>query len=121
MKKLICLLFLLLFCQVSYAYDMSLPLEGQSIANDSLQYEVLNVIYPITAKLNPLCTEHKVTNTQVIHYPYNVKKKNKKFISGYWKELWSVNYCGETVQIPVTFEIKKNKTLFHIEKDMILQ
>lgn len=121
MKKLLYILFSLFLCQSAFAYDMSLPVEGQSIANDSLQYQVLNVIYPITAKLNPLCTEHKVSNTQVIHYPYNVKKKKGKYIAGYWKELWSVNYCGKTVQVPVTFQIKKNKILFNIEEDMILQ
>ena len=120
MKRIFYLILLLFFCQASFAFDMSLPVEGQSIANDSLQYEVLNKIYPITAKLDPLCSDHRVSNTQVIHYPYNVKKKKGKYVDGYWKELWTVNYCSKNVQIPVTFQIKKNKMLFNIEEKMIL-
>ena len=102
------------------SYDMSLPLEGNSIANDSLQFLVLKELYPITSKLNPLCINHKVTNTQIIHYPYDVKKKNNKYVKGYWKELWTVNYCGQKVQVPVTFQINNNSTDFEIDDNLIL-
>lgn len=102
-------------------YDMSVPVEGDSIANDALQFMVLKDIYPITAKLNPVCLDHKVVNTQVIHYPYDVKKKNNKYIKGYWKELWTVEYCGQKQQIPVTFNIRKNSTDYVIEKNLVLQ
>lgn len=106
---------------VASSYDMSLPLEGNSIANDSLQFIVLKELYPITSKLNPLCIKHKVTNTQIVHYPYDVKKKNGKYVKGYWKELWTVDYCGQKVQVPVTFQINKNSTDFEIDDNLILQ
>lgn len=94
---------------------MSTPLEGNSIASDSLQKTVLSEIYPIVLKKSPNCTHFQISDTQLLHYPYDVKKKNGKYISGYWKELWTVNYCDKKMQIPITFTIKKNKTYYNVE------
>ncbi len=102
-------------------YDMSVPLEGKSIANDALQSKVLFDVYKITAELNPVCFDQKVTDTQIIHLPYDVKKKNNKYVAGYWKELWTVQYCSQKVQLPITFTIHKNKTTYFIDKSLILQ
>lgn len=120
-KKLI--IFFILSCfTISYSearYNMSVPVEGASIANESLQFEVIKKIYKVISPQNSYCTDYSVTNTQIIHYPYDVKKKNNKYISGYWKELWTINQCENLTQIPVTFYIKKNNTTFHIDKFLI--
>ena len=121
-KNILIVFIIMLSGCLSYAqgYDMSVPIEGNSIANDTLQSKVLKDIYSITSKLNPVCLNHKVIDTQVLHYPYNVVKKDNKYIKGYWKELWTVDYCGEKVQIPVTFTINKKKTYYTVDEGMIL-
>ncbi len=120
MKKII---IILLLCIINIhstvfanVYSSSVPVEGMSIASDELQLKLLKDIYQITLKLNPLCSNQKVVNTQIIHFPYDVKKKNNKYVEGYWKELWSIDYCGQKVQIPVTFIITKKETLYKIDK-----
>ncbi|MCD7879834.1 MAG: hypothetical protein LUG16_07880 [Candidatus Gastranaerophilales bacterium] len=99
---------------------MKIPVEGDSIANDSLQFYTRKEMYSFLTELYPSCTEFSVKDTQVIHYPYDVKKKNNKYIKGYWKELWSIDSCGKVTQIPVTFHIGKKETQFYIEKNLIL-
>ena len=119
MSRLFIVFFLIsFFANISYAnvYDMSVPLEGDSIANNTLQFRVLKNIYPIASELNPLCTDFKVTNTQLLHYPYDVVKKNNKYVKGYWKELWTVSYCGQKIQVPITFKINKKSVSYNIEK-----
>lgn len=101
----------------SYSYfDMSTPVEGNSIANDSLQYEVVKKIYETISVKIPTCSNFNIKTTQVLHYPYDTKKKNNEYISGYWKELWTIDTCNKYTQIPVTFHIHKNKTTFVIDK-----
>ncbi len=125
MKKSIIIAIIIFLSAKNYVfaqnYDMNVPLEGESIANNALQMMVLKDIYPIITRLNPLCTEHRISNTQIIHYPYDVEKKDNKYVKGYWKELWTVEYCGNKIQIPVTFNIHKKKTDYIIEKDLILK
>lgn len=121
MRKFLFLILFLFVGQSSFAYfDMSTPVEGNSIATDDLQYKVLEDMYELVYPLNPICTHYKVKNTQIIHYPYDVKKKKGKYVKGYWKELWSIDYCGSSVQIPITFYIKKKKTTYFIDKNFLV-
>ena len=117
LKKIIILLLIqVTFIPFTYSYyDMSTPVEGESIANNTLQFEVMKKIYQTVSLNTPACSDFTIKNTQLIHYPYDVKKKDNKFIKGYWKELWSVNACGNIKQIPINFYIKKNKTIFYID------
>lgn len=94
---------------------MSTPVEGNSIANDTLQYEVVKKIYENLSVKIPTCSDFNIKTTQVLHYPYDVKKKNNKYISGYWKELWTVDTCKKYTQIPVTFYIHRKNTTFVID------
>ncbi len=97
-------------------FDFNFPLPGNSIANDALQYNVLKKVYLMSEKDYPLCSDYKVTDTQLIHGPYDVVKKNDKYIKGYWKEIWTFDACSQKFQIPLTFYIKKSGTIFAIEK-----
>ena len=119
MLKKIILLFLIQITFIPFAnsyYDMSTPVEGESIANDALQFNVIEKIYTTLSPYNPTCSDFKIKNTQILHYPYDVKKKNNKYIKGYWKELWTIDVCGKSTQIPITFYIDKKKTTFNIDE-----
>lgn len=121
MKKFFLLImFLFITAGLSFArgYDFNFPLPGESIANDSLQYNVVKEIYSDAAKKYPACLDYNVINTQIVHYPYDVKKKKGKFISGYWKEIWSVKACDSVIQVPLTFYIKKKKTIYSYDKTL---
>ncbi len=121
-KKLI-ILFSIIFGTIncSYAYyDMSVPVEGGTIANEELQFEVIHKLYKTLSPVNPKCSDFKISNTQLLHYPYDAKKDRKgNYIKGYWKELWSVDICGNIIQLPVTFYIKRRHTEFETEKFLL--
>lgn len=109
------------FVQSAYAhFDMTTPVEGNSIATDNLQTEVLEDVYELVFPLDSKCTDYKVKDTQIIHYPYDVKKKKGRYVKGYWKELWSVDYCGSVVQVPITFYIKGKKTKYNIDTNFLV-
>lgn len=115
-------LFLIVFClivtaSISYArgFDLNFPLNGNSIASDKLQFKIVKKIYRNAAQNYPACTNFSIKDTQIVHYPYDVVKKDGKFVSGYWKEIWTVNACEEYYQVPLTFYIKKNGTDFLID------
>lgn len=117
-KNLLLCLIIFFLSSNSFAYDvydMSTPLKGQSIATDALQKKVLKSVYPIALQRNSLCTNFKIIDTQLLHYPYDVEKKKNKIINGYWKELWTVDSCGHKMQVPITFTINKKKTYFSID------
>lgn len=118
MKKFLSLItFLSLTAGVAFArgYDMNFPLAGKSIANDNLQQEVTTKIYKIATKKYPACLNYNITNTQIVHYPYDVKKKKGKYTSGYWKEIWTVKACDNTFQVPLTFYINKKGARYSID------
>ena len=118
MKKNIAVLILLLLISpliASAHYDMSTPVEGNSIADDLLQFSVTKKIYETLSPKVPTCYDFSIKNTQVLHFPYDVKKKKGKIVKGYWKELWSVDCCGSYKQVPVTFYIHQNNTEFKID------
>lgn len=118
MKKIILfsLILIAIFQPVCFSYyDMSTPVEGNSIANNSLQFSVVKSIYKNLSIKIPTCSDFTIKDTQVIHFPYDVKKKKGKIVKGYWKELWTVDVCGKYKQVPVTFYINKKKTTFDID------
>ncbi len=96
-------------------YDMKLPVEGSSIANDTLQFNVMQDIYKRLSKKNPACFNYSITDTQIVQYPYDVKIKDGNYIKGYWKELWTIDVCSKKVQVPVSYSIKSNSTAYKVE------
>ncbi len=116
-KILIILFVMLCFCSFADAkgFDMNLPLPGKSIANDTLQLNVINKIYKDALKDFSSCSDFSIIDTQIVHYPYDVVKKNNKYKKGYWKEIWILNACGVKKQIPLTFYINNYKTTFSLD------
>ena len=124
MKKLLLFTIFLILIATTYKvyahYNMTTPVEGGSIANNELQFLVIQQAYTMLAPKTPTCTDYFVNNTQILHYPYDVKKdKNGKYVKGYWKELWSINACGKVKQLPITFYIRKKNTIFDIDTSAI--
>ena len=123
MKKLLLIAFIFFVsaCNQGLAhYDLSVPVEGGTIANNELQFLVIQKAYKILAPKVPTCSDFHISNTQILHYPYDVKKNKKgQYIKGYWEELWTVNACGSSKQLPVTFYIKKRATQFQIDTNAL--
>ena len=112
MKKIIGLITLSIFFILpieARIYDLSVPLEGNSIVSDKLQFKMATELISDMTKVMPSCTEICIEDTQIVHYPYDTKTKNGRYVKGYWKELWTINACNTKVQMPITFYIKKNK------------
>lgn len=118
MKKIILILLsIILFTPFVNAqgYKLNVPLQGTSIATDELQFQIANDIYKKLSKKYPLCYDYKIQDTQIVHFPYDVKKKKDKYIAGYWKEIWTADVCNTKIQIPLTFYITKKKTLYRFD------
>ena len=58
-------------------YNMTTPVEGESIANNELQFLVIKKSYELLAQKTLTCSDYFVNNTQVLHYPYDVKKNKQ--------------------------------------------
>lgn len=121
MKKFLLIFSILVIGCCSHAYyDMSTPIEGNSIATNDLQFEIVNDLYKRISKKMSTCTDYTIKNSQIVHFPYDVKKKNGKYVSGYWKELWSIDACGTVMQAPITFYINKKSTIYKIDKNFLV-
>ena len=118
---LIITIFLLVNIPSNSYFDISTPVEGESIANDALQKKVIEKIYKEISPQISTCSNFSIENTQILHYPYDIKKKKNKIIKGYWKELWTLNACNEIRQIPITFYIDYNNTTFNIDEYFLLK
>lgn len=118
MKKIISLLALIIFLMLpteARIYDLSVPLEGNSIVSDQLQFRMATELISDMTKVMPSCTEICIEDTQIVHYPYDTKTKNGRYVKGYWKEIWTINACNTKVQMPITFRIKKNKIKYEYQ------
>lgn len=120
MKKIIVLLLLLVIQTpaISKGYDMTVPVTGDCIADDKLQFLVTDDIYKKLSKKFPDCFDYSITDTQIIKYPYDTRQKNGRYIKGYWDELWTVNACGAKVQIPVSFELTTKDAVFYVNPEL---
>lgn len=121
MHKIILLITFFIFCiapSLAY-YDMTIPVEGKTIADDTLQFQVVKKLYKIFSKEYPACTDYSIKNTQIIHYPYDAKKRKNKYVSGYWKEMWTVNVCSSPMQIPITFYINSRGASYFIDTSLL--
>lgn len=107
------------FNKVYSYFDVTLPVHGDTIANNTLQYQIVNDLFAISTKTHSACTLHKISNTQIVHFPYDVVIKKNKMVKGYWKEMWTVDSCGNKKQFPVNFTIKKNKVIYNIDKSFL--
>lgn len=119
MKKFLMILILSLLVKLSAIasvdYDFTLPLKGNSIVSNDIQYKVSSELFSSASLMYPTCTSFKISDTKVIYYPKNVKKKNGKIIKGNWNELWTLQSCDTKVQVPITFYINRTKTNYVFE------
>ena len=115
-KFLLFFLIILVGNKVLSYFDVTLPVHGDTITNKTLQYQIMNELFEISGKQRSTCTHHKISNTQIIHFPYDVVLKKNKMVKGYWQELWTIDSCGYKKQYPISFTIKKKKVIYKIDK-----
>lgn len=101
-RYLITLLGLLIGCTAMA--QNTLPLPGQSLANEKLQADTLMTSYAAASTKVPNCKNFSVITTKVLKHPSN----------GYWKEEWQINACGKNVFVPITFILDKTGATFAI-------
>lgn len=98
------------------AKDM-FPLPGNTIADVVLQKDTFYMIYSYTKAMNKSCKNISVNNTQVTIQPTIERTSTGKIASAYWKELWSVNYCGQNKDFPIDFkyEPQRGGTTYNVD------
>ncbi|MCM1339807.1 MAG: hypothetical protein NC191_09065 [Muribaculaceae bacterium] len=108
MKKLLLILIGIVVGCIAWAQN-TLPLPGQSLANEKLQADTLKTSYIAAGTKTPNCTNFSVANTRILKQPSN----------GYWKEEWQINACGKQVFVPITFILDPTGATFSISQNEI--
>ena len=90
----------------AYSYDTNLPLPGSSIADQKLQQESLFTVYMFAHRVaTPDCKDFAIVDTKVS----SEKVDNK------WQEVWTVNACSKSAQIPINFILNENGATYAID------
>ena len=109
MKKGICLALLLAgftTAVFAYNYDTNLPLPGKSIADTKLQQDSLYTVYMFAHRVAAAdCQNFSITDTQV----------SKPKVDNKWQEVWTVQACSKSANIPVNFELKPDGASYAID------
>ena len=89
----------------AYSYDSNVPLPGKSIADVNLQSEMLFPVYMFALRVaTPDCETLAITDTKV----------TKKREGNKWQEVWTIQACKKTAQIPINFNLD-TRTKFAID------
>ena len=118
-KKIFIFSLFLIILPAYASFDINTPVNGQTIADEILQFNTMNKIYKILSAKYPSCSDYSVIETQIVQFPRELKTKNEIFVHGYWKELWTINVCSTKIQVPIDFSIKKNRTEIYINKSLL--
>ena len=109
MKKGICLALLfagLVTTAFAYTYDTNLPLPGKSIADTKLQQDSLFTVYMFGHRIaTPDCQNFAITDTKV----------SKPKVDNKWQEIWTVQACSKSANIPINFELKPEGASYAID------
>ncbi len=109
MKKGICLALMLMSMATAafaYSYDTNLPLPGKSIADTKLQQDSLFTVYMFGHRIAaPDCQHFSITDTQV----------SKAKVDNKWQEVWTVQACSKSANIPINFELKETGATYAID------
>ena len=100
-------------------YNMRVPLPGASKASTKLQTDALLSVYTAASIKAPNCNKFSIYDTAILRQPYDLIKKDDKFVSGFWEEQWAVRACGQNVYVPIEFIIEPEGTTFVIENSKV--
>jgi len=122
MKKIVIVLFVMLFCTQVFAkpkLGTKLPLPGKSLANVKLQADTLLAAYTTASTKNKGCEDMNIVNTHVLVPPKDLKMEKGKYVSGYWVESWDINCCGNMTYVPIRFTLDKTGASYSINQNLI--
>ncbi len=105
------------FTNAEELFDLTVPLKGSSIASPEVQHSALPEVYATVNAKSPACREFSIIDTKVTQEPADIQMDGDDYIGGNWKELWTVQYCGYTVDVPVKFTIEKDNTKVNVQSD----
>ena len=123
-KKLLIAIIGITFAIVNYAfaksYNTNVPLPGESVANQKLQYDTLMSVYMAVGTQVANCENMKVVNTKVTKQPYNLKYRGQQVVGGLWEELWSVNACSKIYDVPIKFILDETGASYVISPQNVM-
>ena len=108
LKKIFCLLFMLITATTvfAYNYDTNLPLPGKTIADENLQKNTLFTVYMFAHRIAAQdCKNFAIVDTAV-----SKEKDNNK-----WQEIWTIKACNKTAIVPIDFELKESGGVYAID------
>lgn len=90
----------------AYSYDTNVPLPGKSIADAKLQQDTLFTAYMFGHRIaSPDCQQFSITDTQV----------SKPKVDNKWQEIWTVQACTKSANVPINFELKPEGGTYAID------
>ncbi|MBQ8459143.1 hypothetical protein IJ541_03455 [bacterium] len=101
-------------------YNTRTPLPGNTLANRKLQYDTIMPVYMATGTKLKNCETMSIINTKVTRQPYNLKMQGGQYTQGQWEELWTVNACGKTADVPIKFILDSTGATYMISPNNIV-
>jgi len=93
-------------CAWAYNYDITIPLKGNSLAEEEVQEDSLFTVYSFALRVaDPTCQNYAITNTQV----------SKQKVNGTWEEIWTIKACKKEIDVPIRFTEKDKKTSYFLD------
>lgn len=90
----------------AYSYDTNLPLPGKSIADTNLQQNTLFTAYMFAHRVAaPDCKDFAIVDTAV----------SEEKVDNKWQEIWTVQACSKSANIPINFELKPEGASYAID------
>lgn len=100
-------------------FSYKLPLPGETMGNQKLQYDTLMPVYVMANSKVKDCQNFSISNTKVTRKPYNLKTKNGAYIAGEWEELWTVKACSKNVDVPIKFILDPSGATYVISDECV--
>jgi hypothetical protein len=89
---------LFLAFQGGMSFLSSAPVPGETLGDQTLQTNTLNIMWPMVSQDAMFCTSIRVSDTKLIEVLDEFKKDKGIMVSGKWVEMWTVAHCKvETV------------------------
>ena len=94
--------------------SFNVPLPGESMADQKLQYDTLSNVYIVAGAKVQNCGNMSVIDTKVTKSLSGVKYNGSKPIAGNWEEVWTVNACSQKLDIPISFSLDETGASFSV-------
>jgi hypothetical protein len=90
---------------------------AETLASPELQSDTRSQLFAFDRAIEaPGCKKRKVLSMEVVEPPVNLRMDRGRMVSGFWRERWTLDRCGQVVAYSVDYEADgKGGTFFRFK------